>query len=273
MARISSSIALDMRDFDVWYGVLDSYSGNHITIKSGLYSGTYRGHFSYDYYGIYGQLDSYTFSYNGRTVMSITDMHADAYTAMSYIDAEDAAVYPYILSRADTFDLSNASDYITSFSGNDLIRANGGNDTLDAGAGNDTIYGGQGADVLYGGSGADLMIGGTGNDLYGVDHAADRVVENAREGVDTIGSTITWTLGANIENLLLLGYANLDGTGNGMANIVEGNGGHNRLAGLMGNDTLSGLDGNDSLLGGMGNDVLLGGAGNDRLAGGLAPTG
>src|SRR5262249_57415242 len=70
---------------------------------------------------------------------------------------------------------------------------------------------------------------------------------------------------ANFENLTLTGAANLNGTGNGVANILTGNNGNNTLLGLGGNDTLSGGLGNDTLNGGAGTDTLTGGLGDDTL--------
>jgi Ca2+-binding RTX toxin-like protein len=121
--------------------------------------------------------------------------------------------------------------------------------------------------ILIGNSAANVLTGGAGNDTYLVG-AGDRVVENLNGGTDTVQSTVTWTLGSNIENLALTGTVNINGTGNALNNALVGNSGANTLDGGSGNDTVDGGDGNDSLLGGSGDDTLLGGLGNDILAAG-----
>ncbi len=143
-----------------------------------------------------------------------------------------------------------------------FLGARGAN-VLQGGAGNDTLYGFGGADTLDGGTGNDLMVGGLDNDLYIVDSIGDVIVELTGEGVDTVQSSITYTLSTFLENLTLTGSANLDGTGNAYGNILIGNSGANLLSGLDGNDTIEGGDGNDTLNGGTGNDSMSGGAGDD----------
>jgi hypothetical protein len=79
------------------------------------------------------------------------------------------------------------------------------------------------------------VYGGAGNDVYVVGVALD-IVEKAGQGIDTVQSKFTWTLGANLENLTLLGKAAMDATGNGLANRIQGNAGNNHLTGGAGND-------------------------------------
>jgi Ca2+-binding RTX toxin-like protein len=130
------------------------------------------------------------------------------------------------------------------------------------------IIGNSGANIIDGGTGADSMAGGVGNDTYVVENLLDVVTENLNEGTDLVMSSISYTLGANLENLTLTGVAAINGTGNELDNIITGNSAANILTGLTGNDTLFGAAGNDVLNGGLGNDTLDGGLGNDAMSGG-----
>ncbi|WP_374301743.1 Calx-beta domain-containing protein, partial [Paracoccus sp. (in: a-proteobacteria)] len=118
----------------------------------------------------------------------------------------------------------------------DRIEGFGGNDSLSGLAGNDILAGGTGNDTLNGGLGADRLLGGLGNDLYLVD-AGDILVEGAGGGIDTVNSAASHVLGANIENLTLIGAGAINGTGNGLANLLTGNAARNILTGGRGNDT------------------------------------
>jgi Ca2+-binding RTX toxin-like protein len=109
----------------------------------------------------------------------------------------------------------------------------------------DDFLGSAGRDLLIGGAGNDTLAGAGGNDAYFID-GGETLVEGAAGGTDTVYSTVTHTLAANFENLTLLGTADIDGTGNGDANVITGNTGNNVLAGLAGADTLNGGDGTDT---------------------------
>lgn len=131
-----------------------------------------------------------------------------------------------------------------------------------------TLTGGLGADTLDGKVGADTMIGGTGNDTYYVDNSLDTVIETSTLSteIDTVKSSISYTLGSNVENLTLFGTATINGTGNTLNNVINGNTSTNILSGGAGNDIINGFEGADTLFGGAGNDTLTGGAGNDIFA-------
>jgi Ca2+-binding RTX toxin-like protein len=135
------------------------------------------------------------------------------------------------------------------------LTGNSGNNQLRGLDGNDTLTGGGGNDTLDGGIGADSMTGNGGDDTYLVDSVGDIVVEALNEGSDTVQSSLSYTLGTNVDNLQLLGSANLLGTGNSLANQLIGNDGNNQLSGLDGDDLLKGGLGVDTMVGGIGNDI------------------
>ena len=161
-----------------------------------------------------------------------------------------------------------AAETLTGNIANDTLSGLDGKDLLYGLAGNDTLFGGAGGDLLDGGLGADTMAGGAGDDTYIVDDADDAVIELGGEGDDRVRATVSFTLTANVENLNLEGSADIDGTGNGLANQINGNSGANLLIGGGGNDIVRGFGGLDVIYGGDGNDQLLGGDGNDELQGG-----
>ncbi|KQP54901.1 M10 family metallopeptidase C-terminal domain-containing protein [Methylobacterium sp. Leaf108] len=118
------------------------------------------------------------------------------------------------------------------------------------------ITGNGAANVLDGGAGADTIIGGAGNDTYVLDSLSDVVSEGASAGTDSVRSAVTHTLGANVENLTLLGSADIDGSGNALANRILGNDAVNALSGAAGDDVLRGAGGDDRLTGGLGRDIF-----------------
>ena len=120
-----------------------------------------------------------------------------------------------------------------------------------------TLTGAGGNDTLDGGAGNDTLVGGAGNDIYIVDSTSDVTTEAANEGTDTVQSSVTWTLGTNLENLTLTGSAAINGTGHAGNNVLLGNAGANTLSGAAGNDTLDGGAGNDLLVGGANADTYV----------------
>ncbi|MCC6920588.1 MAG: hypothetical protein IT548_15430 [Alphaproteobacteria bacterium] len=130
----------------------------------------------------------------------------------------------------------------------------------------DALFGGDGNDTLDGGAiaTADQLFGGRGSDVY-INPRGDTIVEQANEGTDTVQSWTAFSLEQvnNVERLVLTAAGNINGTGNGLDNLVVGNSGRNVLRGLAGNDTLNGGGANDTLEGGAGDDSLVGGNGAD----------
>ncbi len=185
-------------------------------------------------------------------------------------------------SKRDILRDGSASNTLLGLAGNDGLYGNGGNDTLKGGTGNDLLGGGAGNDKLFGGAGIDRMDGGAGNDTldgglgndkmkgglgndtFVVNSAADVTTDTG--GIDLVKASVTWVLGAGLENLLLTGSAAIDGTGNSDDNVITGNAGANTLDGGSGNDTLNGGQGNDTLVASTGTDVLNGGEGSDILS-------
>ncbi|MCW1248513.1 Ig family protein, partial [Pseudomonas sp. SAICEU22] len=64
--------------------------------------------------------------------------------------------------------------------------------------------------------------------------------------IDSVRSSVSWTLGTNLENLTLTGVAAINGSGNALDNVLIGNAAANVLNGLGGADTLDGGAGNDT---------------------------
>jgi Ca2+-binding RTX toxin-like protein len=194
----------------------------------------------------------------------------------------------------DIFD-NNQSNVV-----NDSIEGGEGNDQILTGAGNDTLLGSGGDDTLNGQSGSDWMYGGEGNDTYIVDNSGDVVTGEQLRETDTVLSSVSYTLGDNVENLTLTGKAAIKGTGNNLNNTIIGNTGNNTLDSGGGDDILNGSSGSDTVLfssasntvdlnlttaqatgdgsdtlidienavGGGGDDSLTGSTGNNQLDGG-----
>ncbi|NEQ11355.1 MAG: calcium-binding protein, partial [Moorea sp. SIO4E2] len=215
--------------------------------------------------------DRYVVDSTGDVVTEYFNQGIDTvYSSISYslganlenLTLTGSAYYGYGNSLNNSISGNSSNNFLWGKSGNDYLYGNGGNDTLSGDVGNDYLYGGSGNDYLYGGSGSDQMYGGTGNDRYVVDSTGDVVTEYVNQGIDTVYSSINYTLGDNVENLTLTGSA-YAGNGNSLNNIISGNSSNNVLWGKSGNDTIYGNDGDDALIGDLGNDSMYGGMGND----------
>ena len=154
------------------------------------------------------------------------------------------------LSASDSFNVTVAQAAPLTLTGT------GGHDTLIGKSNADTLSGLGGDDLLDGAQGADSMSGGVGNDTYKVDNGGDLVIENGGEGTDTVLSSISYTLTANVEKLTLEGSGALSATGNILSNTLTGNAGANLLDGAGGADTMAGGDGNDTYIVDNGGDTV-----------------
>lgn len=159
------------------------------------------------------------------------------------LDVRVTATDSGMLSVSDVFVLTILP--ILGTEGNDTLVGAGGDDIIQGLAGDDVLQGLAGNDLLDGGVGVDSMAGGLGNDAFVVDVAGDVVTEGLNQGTDTVYSGITYTLGANVENLVLTDTGVLNGTGNSLNNSLTGNNANNILNGGAGADTMIGGQGND----------------------------
>ena len=134
----------------------------------------------------------------------------------------------------------------TSLVGNDLnnvLSGNEGFNRLSGGKGNDTLYGDKAGAT-------DTLDGGAGNDLYHLyGGSQDEIRDSAGNDTVVFESSVAggYTLGDNVENLVLQGSANA-GYGNSLNNRIEGN--------ATQGSTLDGGAGKDTLVGGTGNDTF-----------------
>jgi serralysin len=192
----------------------------------------------------------------------------------------------------DTYMVENAGDVVSEAAGagidtvqasvSHVLAANVENLVLTGaaainGTGNalsNSLTGNAAANVLDGGLAADVMAGGGGNDTYVVDDKGDVVTEFAGAGVDTVRASVSATLSANVENLVLTGAAAIDGNGNDLANVITGNAAANVINGGLGADTMIGGFGNDSYFIDSATDSVIeyAGEGTDTVYAGIAVT-
>jgi Ca2+-binding RTX toxin-like protein len=204
-------------------------------------------------YGITGGKDNGLTISKSSTYGELTVTKATG--AYSFV-ANDAAIEALTVAKSASFTVT-VSDGSLSNSKTLTIKI-AQNGTTES-KGNDTLTGTSDNNKFDGLGGADVMKGDIGNDIYTVDNTGDVVTETSALAteIDTVNSSITYTLGANLENLTLTGTAAINGTGNALKNVLTGNTGANALNGGAGNDTLNGGAGVDKLIGGLGNDVYV----------------
>ncbi|NOV31920.1 hypothetical protein DDY07_19665 [Methylomonas sp. ZR1] len=181
------------------------------------------------------------------------DIYIVGETGDSVIEAANAGID--LTQSSISYDLNQAANVENlTLTGSATINAIG--NALD-----NTLLGNIADNRLDGGLGIDRLAGGLGNDTYVVDNSSDVIAENANSGTDAVESSVSWTLGAELENLTLTGSTAINGTGNALNNVLKGNSAVNSLSGAAGNDTLDGLGGADTLTGGTGNDTYVLGRG------------
>ena len=98
--------------------------------------------------------------------------------------------------------------------GRNFLIGNDGDNLITGRSGNDLLIGYEGNDTLNGGAGIDRMEGDLGDDLYYVDNFKDFVSEalGSPADIDSVKSSISYRLGAELENLELIGAMPLNGT-------------------------------------------------------------
>lgn len=192
------------------------------------------------------------------------ELHGDSGNDTYYVDNLGDRVYEKNSSGADTggidivhalvdFSLSLYVENLTLDGGVGInATGNGLDNTLVGNGGNNSLKGLSGNDTLDGGAGIDKLYGAAGNDTYYVDDRGDIVSEQSTGagiddgGLDTVNTSVSFTLGAFLENLNLIGTAAINGYGNSLDNVIHGNSADNTIDGKAGADAMYGGAGRDS---------------------------
>ena len=154
-------------------------------------------------------------------------------------------------------------------SNNDTISSNAAINTLTGNAGNDALHGLTGNDVLHAAARATFRSTATraptrcmampATTFY-IDNVLDKTIEDDRRDrgrFDIVYSTVSFTLGANVESLRMVpGSGNVNGTGKRARQRALGHLGHQHAARARGADSFDSGSGADILIGGLGNDTF-----------------
>ena len=239
--------------------VLNGAMGSDILIGGGG-NDTFQDDYGADYMAGGTGNDTYFVDNAGDVIVEEAGEGTDTVNSVISFALRDYSENLEILTLTGTANINGTGNSLAN-----TITGNSSNNVLNGGLGNDFMIGGAGNDTFQDDGGADSMTGGTGNDTFYVDDAGDVVLENAGEGIDLVFSSISRMLSQNVENLTLTGTANINGTGNSLANTITGNSGNNGLNGGLGNDILIGGAGNDVFQDSGGADTMSGGTGNDTF--------
>jgi len=176
---------------------------------------------------------------NGETLPSWLSFDPLNNTLTGTPQTSEAGLWQIQVTATDSYGASTNSVFALTIAGNSNPPPSTQGQTILGTSANDILNGSADKDTLNGGEGADTLIGGTGNDTYYVDNVNDVVIETAtsQTEIDKIFSSVSYTLGANIERLTLLGNQNINATGNELDNTLTGNSGVNQLSGGLGKDT------------------------------------
>ena len=223
-------------------------------------------------YGVFTNFESATIVNSGtisnnRTVTAAS-AHRNSSAGELYSLTNSGTISSAVIAydgAADTDTIINTGTIL-----GDINTSTGADSIVNSGDITGSIALGDGADEFTndGGHVSGSIEGGDGDDIYTIDQNTLQIIERAGEGTDRVNASVTYALDAEIEDLSLIGSADIKGIGNTLNNSISGNAGGNRLSGSTGNDTVSGRAGDDSLFGGGGNDSLSGDEGDDYLSAG-----
>jgi Ca2+-binding RTX toxin-like protein len=175
------------------------------------------------------------------------DYHVDSW--LDVVIENEGEGTDWVYSTLSSYTLPANVERLMLYSGASNGTGNGLDNLIFGNDDANTLTGGGGDDDLSGFGGADTMIGGIGNDEYVVENFGDVVIENADEGVDGVHAVMSYTLGAHVEELYLSESAGaINGTGNGLDNVIIGNDSANILNGGAGADVLTGNFGDDTFV-------------------------
>ena len=93
----------------------------------------------------------------------------------------------------------------------------------------DTLSGQIANDYLNGAAGAAILSGGRRHDIYIVNSAVDRMLEGTPVGNDIVESSVSWTLGAGLNHLILIETRGINSPANGLNHSISGNAAYNTL--------------------------------------------